>query len=231
MPSNGGFVWMHAKERERERKKERKNRIKSHIRLNDGIKCSSGQSFVIIISMHFCITHHHQWLWFVSMRPYSKWPVVRSIKHFQLLCKCWIVKSYRRRWRRRRRWWTMMVASVANLTIPHHMIVERCHRKWLYYFVCSSSVTWSRWCSIFIYFFCVIRQQNECSSKCIDMLNKFVIALPFSRHNTWNFPINTLQCNLMDLCLMSPNEWQKCHTLFLLPLVMLHSEQAMAMGQ
>lgn len=72
--------------------------------------------------------------------------------------------------------------------------------------LCVSPGKWNMlwWCSIFIYFFYVIRQQNECSSKCIDMLNNIGYSqCHLGLNNTWKYPINTLQCNLMDLCLMS----------------------------
>lgn len=203
-----------------------KHGTKSHIWLNGRNKCwcavkSSAIDVAVVVVvvlffMHFCI----DWscvafiAMCVSYWPYPKWPVVQSVKHFSTGMQCvewWkastaihIVDEDKRQ---RAAWHTAITSS-------HHHSSYRCAHSnvigngFITLCVCSNCVTCSRRCAFAIYFFCVNRQQCECSSNYIDMLNKFVNALPFSWTTLGTLKLSNHYAtiyNLMDLCLMSQN--------------------------
>lgn len=69
-------------------------------------------------------------------------------------------------------------------------------QKWFYYFESEHQNMLSWFCPIFINFNCVIRQHNECSSKCIDMLNNCVICCHlFEQHLKLSHQPVTMQFN------------------------------------
>lgn len=180
-------IWNDENEKKMKKTKGKwKHRTKSHIWLNGWNKCwCAVKSFAfkvvvgVVVTMHFCV---------FQCGPYPKWPFVQSIKHFPTLeCKCWIVKSidgdsiYG--------WWVWKAAGgMANgdHQSHHHSSYRRwtpmSFVEWLYYYVYVLKLRSMYTTMIYkLYSFLLCRPSAKwvCSSNCIDMLNKFVIALPF----------------------------------------------------
>lgn len=112
-----------------------------------------------------------------------------------------------------------LVTSSHLIIILHISLQHQCHWKWLYYFMCigvclclcSSCVTCSRWCAIFLFISFVLSVSHV--TVFIKLYrhvwtNSSLHCHLFEQHThtyTWNFPISMLQYNLLDLCVL-------CHT-------------------